>query len=176
MNLYIRNSESLNNCKVNKIEVIYNVPFDLKTFDGLPAEVTPETVCQLDSRIDEQEWANYDALKFNVYAALSPYFDVIDETEDEKFPDDVFIFAKTNNENISIQFEIHLILSDSKYFEQLNGTSIENVFVQNGIRKRKWWLEGIFVNENMFKNYDNVEDVIYDEIESYMEKVLDING
>ena len=176
MKLFIRNSESPNNYKVNKIEVIYNVPFDLKTFDRFPTEVTPKTICQIDSRIDEQEQANYDVLIFNVYAALSPYFDVIDEIEDEEFPDDIFIFAKTNNKNISIEFEIHLIISDNKYFEQLNGVSTENVFVQNGIEKRKWWLEGISVNGNMFKTYDDAEDVIYDEVERYMAELPDING
>lgn len=164
MKLFIGNSESPNNYKVNKIEVIYNVPFDLKTFDGLPTEVTPETVYQIDSRIDEQEWANYHALTFNVYAALSPYFDVIDETEDEEFPDDVFIFAKMNNKNISIQFEIHLILSDNKYFEQINGTSTENIFVQNGIEKRQWWLEGIFVNGQKYSDYWDAKSAIADEM------------
>lgn len=176
MRLYIRNSALSNDYKVNKIKVIYNVPFDLKTFGGLPTEITPETVYQIDSRIDEQEWANYDAFKFNIYAALSPYFDVIDETEDEEFLDDIFMFAKTNKENISTQFEIRLILSDSKYFEQINGISTENVFVQNGLWKRKWWLEGIFVNGSIFKTYDDAEDVIYDEIECYMEKMLNINN
>lgn len=173
MKKYIRSSAELNLSKENVIDVIYNVPFDVKVFGSIPSDITPVT--QLDGRIDEQALADYDAFVSNVYAALCAFFDVVDIEQSDRSETSwyFYIYAKNHDGDTATKFTIRLRLSDHEYSSR-HDVGKEKIFVEKKVQEYKrpkekayqlWKIKQIVVNNKKYSSYDDAEDAIYDELE-----------